>query len=125
MKEKKALLLSSSSLRWVIKNHENIIESFKVQNRNGPSLTISPAGKNYNGYFGALGYSGAKYYFVPSEHEDNYITFSKNEALNDGIGGATEGGWATFRGENSNILCKFLSFHKQHNPNTRYIESLI
>src|SRR3989344_4064472 len=51
--EKKSLLITSPSLRWIIENHASVMNGFNVLNKNGPDLNF-PNG--YSGNFGAIGH---------------------------------------------------------------------
>lgn len=71
------------------------------------------------GFFGAVGFSGKKYYLVPPDRMDECVTSPGDKTWNeDGIGGPPgDIGWVRFQGGNNNVLNKFIDLHaEQGNP---------
>jgi len=110
--EKKSLLINSTSLVWVIRNRTNIIASFLQYNRKGPSLIW---GRGYAGAFGAVGYSGRKYFFINPDSIDSFVEVPVDiSPQEDGIGGPAGGvNWIRFKGERENILNIFIKLHQR------------
>ena len=113
LRQKAALLVSSSALCWVIENRAEIVQGFLVRNRSGVSATISPDGSGFHPPFGAVGNSGRKYYFVPRAHLDKFVEVPAVPSyLEDGVGGpACDAHWVRFMGRDTNILNRFIELH--------------
>jgi hypothetical protein len=120
LENKNALLISSSSLLFVIENRANIIGAFQMCNRDAPSTSIGPGGIMLLGHLGAVGYSGKRYYLVPPDKIDMCVSDPSDTSCNqDGIGGpAGNFGWVRFQGgPTHNVLAKFIDLHTaQGNP---------
>jgi len=120
LEKKNALLISSSSLLFVIENRENIVAAFHASNRDGPSCDFGPGGISLVGYLGAVGVSGRRYYLVPPDKIDGCVSDPSDTSWNqDGIGGpAGSFGWVRFQaGPLDNVLTKFIDLHSaQGNP---------
>lgn len=119
MLAKTRMLISSRSLRFVIEHRDRVAEGFKIRNRNGPSIQVGPKGMEFSGPFGAVGTTGARYYFVPTSSDSNEEDAVDVYDTPDGIGGVGEigtatGGWIRFRGERGGILASFIEAHREH-----------
>ncbi|MCZ6691182.1 MAG: hypothetical protein O7H41_16470 [Planctomycetota bacterium] len=108
--DKKRLLLSSSSLLYVVGNRERILSGFVDRNRKGPDLLF---GRGFMGHLGAVGYSGKKYYFVAPDSMDGLVFEPSDPApREDGIGDPAGGSaWVRFQGHEGNILSAFIDAH--------------
>jgi len=108
---KQNLLISSSSLRWVIENHMLIIDGFIHNNKNGISFNPDPQPP-----FGAIGRSKKKYYYIPKGFRDSNIEeFPNNKVTDDEVGGVIDC-WIIFKGKDKNILNTFIDIHQKHVP---------
>ena len=123
---KRDLFVQSSALRWVVRNWEAIAAGIVSQNRNGVSVILGPKGTGWQPPFGAVGLSGRRYYFIPSEHCDEFVEVaSQPSALEDGVGGPPAGGeWVRFKGRKQNVLNKVLDIHADEGSPGVDLESL-
>ena len=117
--EKTKLLVTSSSLRFVVENRERVLAGFNHRNRDGPSISVSPNGIVHSGDFGAVGRSERRYYYVVSPQDRGLDQFVEGgEAILDGIGGAGSTGgpgaadWIRYRGGEKCLLNKFIRLHE-------------
>jgi hypothetical protein len=126
LERKCALLVSSRSLVSVLENRASIVAGFQSDNRDGPSIAITPGGFTLSGLLGAVGFSGRRYYLVPSGMIDQFVTDPSDRSWNaDGIGGpAGDTGWVRFKGTAENVLNKFLDLHAQQGEPGGSIEAL-
>ena len=112
LQKKRDLLFNSRSLEWLMKNASDVMDGIIKQNRSG----VASGG---NGIwlppYGAVGFSGRKYYFIPHENCDQFVEPASNpDAKIDGVGEPVSGAsWVRFRGKHDNILNVFLDNHHQ------------